>query len=51
MFKRLYTMYIGMTVASIDTVFTQGNLQSTGIATDVAIQGNGFFLDRLGDRF
>ena len=34
---------LGMTVASIDNVFTQGNLQSTGISTDLAIQGNGFF--------
>lgn len=35
---------LGVTVASIDTVFTQGNLQSTGVATDIAIQGNGFFV-------
>lgn len=41
---------LGMTVASIDTVFTQGNLQSTGIATDLAIQGNGFFLEKNGDK-
>ncbi|MBO5100418.1 MAG: flagellar hook protein FlgE [Treponema sp.] len=41
---------LGMTVASIDTVFTQGNLQSTGIATDVAIQGNGFFLEKNGEK-
>ncbi len=41
---------LGMTVAAIDTVFTQGNLQSTGIATDVAIQGNGFFLEKNGDK-
>jgi flagellar hook protein FlgE len=39
---------LGMTVASIDTVFTQGNLQSTGINTDVAIQGNGFFILKNG---
>lgn len=41
---------LGMTVAAIDTVFTQGNLQSTGIATDVAIQGNGFFLEKNGEK-
>lgn len=41
---------LGVTVASIDTVFTQGNLQSTGISTDVAIQGNGFFLEKNGEK-
>ncbi len=41
---------LGMTVATIDTVFTQGNLQSTGISTDVAIQGNGFFLEMNGEK-
>ncbi|MBE6349557.1 MAG: flagellar hook protein FlgE [Spirochaetaceae bacterium] len=40
---------LGMTVASIDTVFTQGNLQSTGVATDIAIQGNGFFVLKNGE--
>ena len=35
---------LGVTVAAIDTVFTQGNLQTTGVSTDVAIQGNGFFI-------
>lgn len=41
---------LGMTVASIDTVFTQGNLQSTGISTDIAIQGNGFFIEKNGEK-
>ncbi|MBQ8679976.1 MAG: flagellar hook protein FlgE [Treponema sp.] len=41
---------LGMTVAAIDTVFTQGNLQSTGISTDVAIQGNGFFIEKNGEK-
>lgn len=41
---------LGMTVAAIDTVFTQGNLQSTGVSTDVAIQGNGFFLEKNGEK-
>ncbi len=40
---------LGMTVASIDNVFTQGNLQSTGISTDLAIQGNGFFILKNGE--
>ena len=39
---------LGMTVASIDTLFTQGNLQSTGVSTDIAIQGNGFFVLKNG---
>ena len=41
---------LGVSVASIDTVFTQGNLQSTGISTDVAIQGNGFFVMQNGEK-
>jgi flagellar hook protein FlgE len=41
---------LGMQVASIDTIFTQGNLQSTGVATDVAIQGNGFFVMKDGEQ-
>ncbi|MBQ2530511.1 MAG: flagellar hook protein FlgE [Treponema sp.] len=40
---------LGMTVASIDTIFTQGNLQSTGVSTDLAIQGNGFFVLKNGE--
>ena len=40
---------LGMTIASIDNVFTQGNLQSTGVSTDLAIQGNGFFLLKSGE--
>jgi flagellar hook protein FlgE len=41
---------LGMMIASIDTVFTQGNLQSTGVGTDVAIQGNGFFILQNGEK-
>jgi flagellar hook protein FlgE len=41
---------LGMTVASIDNIFTQGNLQTTGVSTDVAIQGNGFFIMKDGDQ-
>lgn len=40
---------LGMTVASIDNIFTQGNLQSTGVTTDLAIQGNGFFILKNGE--
>ena len=40
-----------MSIASIDTVHTQGSLQTTGIATDLAISGNGFFvLDNAGQQ-
>lgn len=35
---------LGMTVASIDTVFTDGSVQSTGKNTDLCISGNGFFV-------
>jgi len=41
---------LGMTIASVDTIFTQGSLQSTGVNTDVAIQGNGFFILKDGDK-
>lgn len=40
---------LGMTIATIEQVFTQGNLQSTGVSTDVAIQGNGFFIMKIGE--
>lgn len=38
---------LGMGVASIDTLFTDGSVQSTGKNTDLCISGNGFFV--LGD--
>ncbi len=41
---------LGMSVAAIDTIFNQGNLQSTGVSTDVAIQGNGFFVMQSGEK-
>ena len=41
---------LGMMVATIDTIHTQGALQSTGVMTDVAIQGNGFFITQDGDK-
>lgn len=41
---------LGMTVASIDTIHTQGSLQTTGKMTDIAIQGEGFFVLRSGEQ-
>ncbi len=35
---------LGMNVASIDMKFTQGSLQTTGVNTDMAIQGDAFFV-------
>lgn len=40
---------LGMAIASVDTVHTQGSLQTTGVMTDLAIQGNGFFVLQKGD--
>ncbi len=40
---------LGMTVAAIDTIHVQGALETTGVATDLAIQGNGFYVLRAGD--
>lgn len=33
----------GVQVASLPSLFTQGSVESTGVPTDVAIQGSGFF--------
>ena len=35
---------LGMTIASIDTIHIQGSFQSTGVGTDLAINGQGFFI-------
>jgi len=35
---------LGTRVGSIDTIFNQGNFRTTGNKTDLAIQGNGFFI-------
>ncbi len=40
---------LGSSVGSIDTDFSQGNMQITGIMTDMAIEGEGFFV--LSDGF
>ncbi len=42
---------VGTGIQGIDSQFTQGSIQSSGVPTDVAIQGNGFFvLDNNGER-
>jgi flagellar hook protein FlgE len=40
---------LGMAVASIDTDMSQGALQPTGRATDLAIQGDGFLIVKRGN--
>ncbi|HPO97764.1 MAG TPA: flagellar hook-basal body complex protein, partial [Bacillota bacterium] len=35
---------LGVNIATIDVIHTQGNLQNTGKISDVAIQGDGFFI-------
>lgn len=40
---------LGVKLGYISPVFTQGMLQSTGRSTDLAIQGDGFFVYRSGD--
>lgn len=42
---------VGTNIQAVDSQFTQGSIQSTGVPTDVAIQGNGYFvLDNNGER-
>ncbi len=41
---------LGMMIASIDKLFTQGSLQTTGKETDLAISGDGMFILRDGDK-
>lgn len=44
---------LGMQVSTIDTLFQQGGIETTGQVTDLAIQGSGFFIlgDNSGNRF
>ncbi|HSV74338.1 MAG TPA: flagellar hook protein FlgE [Chthonomonadales bacterium] len=35
---------LGVQLGAIDTIMTQGNLQTTGKQTDLALQGNGFLM-------
>src|SRR3954464_11283902 len=39
---------LGSQIGSIETMFSQGNLESTGQNTDLAIQGNAFFVVKRG---
>jgi flagellar hook protein FlgE len=41
---------LGVNVAAIDKIMTQGAMQTTGKNTDVAVQGEGFFIEKNGDR-
>lgn len=41
---------LGMQIGSIDQMFSQGNLETTGLNTDVAIQGDSFFVVRKGNQ-
>ncbi|XXM73526.1 flagellar hook protein FlgE [Lysinibacillus sphaericus] len=40
---------LGSTLASIDSIQTQGSLQNTGRSLDVAVSGDGFFMVRQGN--
>lgn len=40
----------GAAIGSIDNIFGQGNIQSTGTMTDLAIRGDGFFVVSDGQR-
>lgn len=40
---------LGMNLASIDVIHTEGSPQSTGVNTDLAIDGEGFFIVGVGD--
>jgi flagellar hook protein FlgE len=42
---------LGMSLNSIDNLMTQGNAQSTGVVTDLSIQGDGFFRVTTGNNF
>ncbi|HED11460.1 MAG TPA: flagellar hook-basal body complex protein [Caldithrix abyssi] len=40
---------LGMSTSSIENVFTQGALENTGVLTDLALEGEGFFMLKNGD--
>ena len=44
-------MGLGVALGGVDTLFTQGSLQDTGKVTDLAIQGDGFFVLNGGSGF
>ena len=41
---------LGMQIGSIDQMFSQGNMETTGLNTDLAIQGDSFFVVRKGNQ-
>ena len=41
---------LGMQIGSIDQLFTQGNIETTGVNTDLAIQGDSFFVVAKGNQ-
>lgn len=41
---------LGMELASVDTIYTQGNLENTGVTTDMAVQGNSMFVVAQGSQ-
>lgn len=41
---------LGVTIGSIGAIHTAGNLQSTGRMTDIAIEGEGFFILKSGEQ-
>lgn len=43
-------MGMGVSVASIDTIQTQGTLQATGNVTDLALNGDGYFVTQAGNQ-
>ncbi|QMU99080.1 flagellar hook protein FlgE [Borrelia sp. A-FGy1] len=40
---------LGMSIAAVDTIHTQGSFQSTQKASDLGVSGNGFFILREGN--
>src|SRR4051794_3555392 len=40
---------LGTRIGRVGTIFTQGNIENTGQPTDLAIEGNGFFVIGSGD--
>jgi flagellar hook protein FlgE len=40
---------LGMQLASVDKIMTQGNTENTGVTTDMAIQGNSYFVVKQGN--
>jgi flagellar hook protein FlgE len=41
---------LGVSVGSIDQNWTQGAIETTGVATDLSLSGDGFFVAQAGDR-